>query len=132
VPIVVQGIDALKRSFATLDRNLGKGISEALENAAEPVRTDAQSLALGRIRRMSRSPQWATMRVGTTRDTIVYLAPGRKGVNTIGGGRRKRPNLAGLLLHRAMEPAVEQNAPNVEAQILNELDELFRAWGRLG
>lgn len=132
MPIVVQGIDQLKRSFSALNRNLGKGINEALENAAQPVADDARALALSRIRRMPRSPQWAQMRIGTTRDTIVYVAPATRGVKTIGGTRRKRRNLAPLLLGRAMEPAVASNAPNVESQILRELDDLFAAWGRLG
>jgi hypothetical protein len=51
------------------------------------------------------------MRVGVTRN-LVYVAPRQKG--TRGRGPRRRPNLADLLMSRAMEPALERHTGEIE------------------
>lgn len=127
----VKGATDLIRAFSVLDRNLGRGIKEALENAAEPVRSEAASLAQTQISGMARSRlPWWQMRTGSNL-TTVYVAPQQRGVKTIGKRPRMRPNLATLLLGRAMEPALDNNADRVEDEVLETLDDLFRAWERI-
>ena len=44
---------------------------------------------------------------------------------------RTRPNLATLLLNRAMLPALEHQAPKVEQEVGDALDDAFRRWASL-
>lgn len=86
---------------------------DELEQAAKPAETTAESLAVTTIRNMPRSPQWANMRIGVSRpESIVYMVPFQRGRK-----QARRPNLANLLLQRAMEPALEQTAPEIEKQV---------------
>lgn len=66
------------------------------------------------------------MRVGVTR-TLVYVAPKQRGARF---GPRKRPNLAGLLATRAMEPALDINRPLVERQLEGLLDTVADKFNR--
>src|SRR5262245_35698478 len=92
-----------------------------MRQVAEPVRQDAEQSALSGIRRMPGSPRWARMRVGVTR-TVVYVAPRQRGTR----GRRPggRPNLAGLLMDRAMQPALERHEHETTAAFERLLDEV--------
>jgi hypothetical protein len=125
--IHVEGLRELQRAFARLSHDLSGGVKEALEAAAEPVRSEAASLAHGAITGMSRSRlPWWQMRVGVTRSS-VYVAPVRRGPRA---GSAKRPNLAPRMMNEAMLPALAQNQERVVAQVSRELDELFRFWER--
>jgi hypothetical protein len=62
------------------------------------------------------------MRVGTTR-SLVYVAPVKRGVRGA-ADRRRRPNLAPLLMDRAMEPALAQNEAEVERAFTRLFDEI--------
>ncbi len=92
-------------------------VSQEMENGARAemlaigglVEKDAESFALARIRNMPRSPGWADMRVGANND-LVYVVPSRRGVKR---GKRKRPNLAPLMLQQAMRPAKQKNEPEI-------------------
>jgi hypothetical protein len=98
---------------------------------ADPVRTESETLALQRIPRMPRSPRWARMRVGVTR-TLVYVAPVKRGVKTRGLGGKRRPNLAPLLMDRAMQPALDHHAADLEQRVDHWLDQMadhFNAGG---
>jgi hypothetical protein len=59
------------------------------------------------------------MRIGVTR-TLVYVAPRQRGVR--GQGPKRRPNLADLMMSRAMEPALERHAGELEANVERMLD----------
>lgn len=122
----IEGLRELERAFKLYGRGMEKGLREALEAAAEPVRSDAQSLAVSSIRNIGLP--WSRMRVGVTRRT-AYIAPQERGRNR--NPNRFRPNLKGLLLGRAMEPALAQNIPNVEREIGDALDDLGRMWERV-
>jgi hypothetical protein len=122
----IEGLRELERAFKLYGRGLEKGVREALETAAEPVRTDAQSLAVSSIPNIGLP--WSRMRIGVTRRT-AYVAPQQRGRSTHRG--RKRPNLRGLLLDRAMQPALDQNIGNVEREIGHALDDLGRMWSRV-
>ena len=124
----VEGLRELERAFKLYGRGLERGVREALETAAEPVRTDAQSLAVSSIPRIG--IPWSRMRIGVTRRT-AYIAPNERGKRTQRDPRRGRPNLRNLLLDRAMEPALERNIRNVEREIGDALDDLGRMWSRV-
>lgn len=128
-PVRIEGLRELERAFKLYGRGMEKGLREAMETAAEPVRSDAQSLA-----RVALKPavnvDWSLMRVGVTRRT-AYVAPaqrGRRGRLRPNAGRR---NMRELLLGRAMEPALEQNIGNVEREFDDALKDLARMWARV-
>ncbi len=73
------------------------------------VERDVETFTLTRIRNMPGSPQWSDMRVGANQE-LVYVVPARRGSKR---GRRARPNLAPLILQRAMRPAKTKNEPEI-------------------
>ena len=115
----VTGLAELQRAFRKIDKGLSKELRDSLKKAADPVADLAQSYALGRIRNMPRSPDWADMRVGVSGKAVVYIVPRRK--NRGGPGRA---NLKGLLLERAMDPAVMEK----QDEVVGEVDKML---GRL-
>lgn len=129
-PIRVEGLSDLTRAFTRLDRNLGRGIKEAMEAAADPVRKDASDLVRQNVSGMARSRvPWWSMRVGSTVRS-AFIAPEQRGVKGRGGDRRRRPNLVGRM-DPQMREALARNRDKVEGSVLVELDELFRQWERV-
>lgn len=122
--IRVRGLADLNRALAKADKQVRVGVRKELRQAVEPVRRDAQSLAVSEIPTIGGA--WSRMRVGVTRD-LVYVAPRQRGVKT---GPRKRPNLAELLLGRAMVPALDRNADDVEERIDDMLGRVARDFNR--
>jgi hypothetical protein len=117
----VDGLRDLQRAFAKFGTEEKKRLRGALADAAEPVRARAVELADANIRNIG--DQWDQMRVGVT-SKVVYVAPKqrrRRGAR-VGSGR---PNLAPLLMDRAMSPALEETKP----QVIDLLDGVL---GRLG
>jgi hypothetical protein len=107
--IAVKGLKELTRDFKRMSKDLDKGLTKELQRAAEPAAQKAEELALGKIRNMPRSPHWAGMRIGVARARgVVYMVPAARR-----SSRRARPNLSPLLLERAMQPAVEDTAPEI-------------------
>jgi hypothetical protein len=123
MPIVLRGQHELLASLTHADRALRLGVRRGLRQAAEPVQRSAEELALEKIRRMPRSPKWARMRVGVTRD-FVYVAPRQRGAKGRGHQSARRPNLADLLMDRAMQPALDQHIDEVEARLEELLDRI--------
>lgn len=121
--IRVEGLRELNRAFARADRVLNAELKDGLRDAADPVRADAEALAVSGIPRIGLP--WSRMRVGVTQK-LVYVAPKERGRKR---GRR-RPNLAGLLTERAMVPALEQNTAEVERRVGRVLDTVGREWER--
>jgi hypothetical protein len=115
----------LNRAFRLADKAVHQDLRDALEEAAQPVRSDAQSLATQRIRRIG--PTWARMRVGTA-GGVVYVAPVERGAKGRGNQRFRRPNLADLMMSRAMEPALERNEGRVIARVNEALNDVHRVW----
>jgi hypothetical protein len=122
----VEGLRELEVAFKTYGDGLEKGVREVLATAAEPVRFEAEVLAVASIR--SIGIPWSRMRVGVTR-TTAYVAPGQRGRHT--SVNRRRPNLKNLLLDRAMEPALAANVDRVEVEVVDALDDLAKAWARV-
>ena len=82
-------------------------------------------MATQRIRRIG--PTWARMRVGTE-GGVVYVAPVERGSKGRGNQRFRRPNLADLMMGRAMEPALQQNEDKVIARVNDALNDVARVW----
>jgi hypothetical protein len=121
-PIEILGYRELMRAFAQADKDSRKYVRAAFREVGQPVAAEAEQLAVQKIpritRRSPRGPKWEKMRVGVTR-TLVYVAPRQRGVRS---GPRRRPNMADLLMGRAMEPALEHNEARLEASVERALD----------
>jgi hypothetical protein len=121
----VEGLRDLHRAFQVADRKQAADLKSTLRRVAEPVRVESEMLAASGIPRVGMV--WSRMRVGVTQ-TSVYIAPRQRGSRS---GRRRRPNLAGLLLDRAMVPAITHNQPRVVREVEQMLDDVGRAWERV-
>jgi hypothetical protein len=126
--VVVSGFRETARAFGKVNRQFPKDLRKQLLGAAEPVRADAATLAGAQIRNMGIGKPWSGMRVGGG-VTIVYVAPKLKGRKSKFDSRRRRPNLADLLMERAMKPALERNREEVARRAEKALDEMQRDWG---
>lgn len=67
--------------------------------------------------------RWSAMRVGIA-PTLVYVAPRARR-----SGGSPRPNLAPLLMERAMRPAVDEHSDEVVEKLEVALDGAIRAAG---
>jgi len=129
VPVVVRGIRELSAAFAKADRDVRLGWRHGLRDIAEPVRRDAEQLAVQEISHIG--PRWARMRIGVTR-RVVYVAPRQRGIKATGDRRKARPNLADLLMDRAMEPALHTHEHQIEAATEQLLDHMANDFNRGG
>jgi hypothetical protein len=118
----VEGLRELQRAFKVADVSLHRELRSSLRQVAEPVRADAERLAVAAIPTVG--IQWSRMRVGVT-TTSVYVAPRQRGTRD---QRKRRPKFAGLLLGRAMEPALQHNQTRVMSGMQRVLDEVGRDW----
>ncbi len=114
--VKVHGLKELNRAFARASKDARREVRHVEGEIAEPVRRDAESLASREISHIG--TQWSAMRIGVTRKSI-YVAPKRRN-----RGGSKRPNLAGLLMDKAMQPALKKNQDNIEARVELALDKL--------
>ena len=122
----VEGLRDLQRAFKLADRAQEKDLKVTLRRVAEPVRSEAELLAASGIPRIG--VPWSRMRVGVTQ-TSVYVAPRQRG-DRARGSRRRRPNLAGLLLSRAMLPALAHNQQRVVREVDAMLGRVGSVWER--
>lgn len=111
------GVPELQRAFAEMNRQVQRELKIELRALAEPVRADAARLAAANIGRIG--PQWSRMRVGIT-TRVVYVAPLQRR-----HGGSPRPNLAPLLMDRAMQLALDRH----KGQIVEGLDALLSRAG---
>ncbi len=120
--IKVRGFTELQRALKNADKDTRLGIRKVERQVAEPVRVEAQELAAREISHIGK--EWAAMRIGITQK-LVYVAPKQ---------RRKRgtprPNLAGLLLTKAMEPALEKHREQIERSMEEALDNMADNFNR--
>lgn len=126
-PLHIEGLKELSRAFRLADKELIKELRTSLRKVAEPVRVDAEHLALTEIRRMTLP--WSVMRVGVNQRE-VYVAPKLRGVKTRGRDPRRRPNLFDLLLGRSLEPALEHNEGRVVFEVERMLGKIAADWER--
>lgn len=125
----VQGLAGLQRALAVSNKAIAGDLRDSLKDAAEPVRVSAETLAVVSIPRIG--VPWSRMRVGVTRRS-VYVAPVQRGVKARGNARLRRPNLKGLLLDRAMYPALVQHESSIESRVIDMLDDFARRWATIG
>ena len=116
--VYIKGLKELKRDFGRISKDLDRKLVKALQEAAQPAADKAESYALGRIRNMPGSPDWAGMRIGVARGG-VYLAPAARSRR-----RRSRPNLGPLLMDLAMGPAVEQEQAVIVERVGDLIDKI--------
>ena len=112
----VEGLGDLNRALRRADKDVRAGVRKELRGIAEPIQRTAETLAFSSIRNIGRD--WSRMRIGATLD-LVYVAPQMRGTKT---KARKRSNLADLLMDRAMQPALDQHAPEIERRVGDALD----------
>jgi hypothetical protein len=130
VPVAVTGLRELNAAFALADRKTRLGVRAAQRSIADPIKLDAETLAQDEIRRIGL--RWWRMRIGVTR-TLVYVAPKERGVKSRrAGDPRRRPNLAGLLMTRAMERALEAHRGELETNVERLLDRIADDFNRGG
>lgn len=122
--LVVENLSGMLRAWDVADRETSRELKQALREAAEPVRRDAQTLAIHTIDNMT--VEWSRMRVGVTR-RMVYVAPKKRGTNQ---RHRKRRNLADLLAARAMQPALDHNVTRVRRGVDDAIATVGRKWER--
>lgn len=105
--VEVRGLNELNRTFRQLPADLRREARKDLRSVGEPVKQRAEELAISEISHIG--PKWSRMRLAySAREAALYMAPRQRG-----GRGRSRPNLAGLLMDKAMEPALEQNTERV-------------------
>lgn len=124
--VTVRGYRELYRAFSLADAQLKRELRKTLRDAAEPVRADAETFAYRRIRNIREGDFWSEMRTGVTQRS-VYVVPQPRGTRK---RSRKRPNLADLLMDRAMQPALDRNEKKVVEKIDDLLADIERTWGR--
>lgn len=128
--IRVDGLNELVRAFNAADKALKEDLRDALQEAAAPVRSDAQALASSAIPRNTLA--WSRMRIGMLGGSVVYVAPVERGTKGRGNQRLRRPRFANLLRDRAMNPALARNRSRVERRLEQMLSEVARVWERYG
>lgn len=114
----VTGLAELRRAFRNISKDLDKELRGALIEAASPVKDLAEQFALGGIRNMPKSPDWADMKTGVTGRAVVYVAPFRRN-----SGGSPRPNLKGLL-QQQMDTALDRKQADVVKNVEQMLDDL--------
>lgn len=118
----VRGLRELNRAFKVADKSLRKNWRREQRAIGEPVAAMAQTLAIARIPGLTKSVSWSQMRVGVT-TRVVYVAPrSRRKTGS------KRPNLAPLLMNRAMLPALKANEENTVRRVDNMLVRMSNDW----
>jgi hypothetical protein len=122
--VIVHGLDQIQRDLAKSGPAVSAAMRAGLRESAGPTAQLAQELSLARIRRMHLSPQWAQTRIGVTRHAI-YVVPKQRGTRN-SRDSRSRPNLVGLMMGRAFEPALEAGAGLVEARVSSLLGQVIR------
>lgn len=136
----VAGLAELNRALARTSKEVRVGIRKELREIAEPIRAEAQQLAVTEIRgirlaqarrsnrrrRSTGTPKhWERMRTGLTlSENVIYVAPRERGVKTRGDDPRRRPNLADLLMGRSMEPALQHHVHQIEDRVGAAIDRI--------
>lgn len=116
----------LQRAFARADVVESRELRNALKDAAEPVRSQAEALAVTGITRMTTLP-WSHMRTGVTQKE-VYVTVRERGVKSRGRNSFRRPKFKYLMRQRALQPALDRNIGQAERRIEAMLGTVARTW----
>lgn len=112
--VAIKGREELERAFLEVRREVLLELKPAIAQVANEVRQDAETRAGAEISNIG--PRWQRMRLGVTLKA-VYIAPRSR---RQGGSPRK--NLAGLLMDRAMQPALDEHGEKVVHRISEVCD----------
>lgn len=127
--LAIEGLRELRLAFKVAGVGMEKDLDAGLRSAAEPVKSEAQALAVSQIPNMGPPASglpWSSMRIGIARNS-VYVAPANRSTR----GRRRRRNLFDLLLGRSLEPALDANVSRVEQEVKDVVRDMGRAWSRV-
>lgn len=116
--VKVEGLREFQRACNKAPKDARKEMRKRLKAVGEPVRAEAERLAAGGISNIG--PRWSRMKTGRTASG-VYVAPRARR-----GGGTPRPNLAPLLLTRAMIPALTNKSEEVVREFEDMIDNLVR------
>ena len=105
----IEGLRELSRGLKGVSKDVSRQFTRELRDAGEGVRALAEQKADSDISHIG--PRWGRMRLGVT-TRAVYIAP----MSRRQGGS-PRPNLAGLLVSRAMIPAAVEGEPEVIVKV---------------
>jgi hypothetical protein len=119
----IRGLKELDRAFGRVNKGVQSGMRAELQKAAEPVARTAEEYALREVTNIGSA--WSMMR-SVAKSGSVYVAPQKRGRKK---GPQKRPNLATLLMDRAMEPALEKEGPGVVEKVEDLVDRWSLAEG---
>jgi hypothetical protein len=128
--IQVDGFNDLDKALREIDLGLEKEMRAALLEIVEPIRRDAELLAVDEITGLhkqaaSGDPKWSRMRVGRTVDGL-YIAPKERGRQQ---GAGKRPQFGTTLVTKAMQPAFDRHGIEVDLKLEEMLDVVVREAG---
>ncbi len=120
----IEGLAQTQNALRRVNRDAAKRMREELAVVAEPVKRDAESFAIGAFPPRDTGsggigPEWYKMRVGIT-SRIVYVAAATRSRDPL----LKRSNLVGLMLDRAMIPALEKNEETIFGGVEGMFDRL--------
>jgi hypothetical protein len=123
-PVIVSGFTQLERDLKASSPLMLKAMRTGLTLAMEPIKRDADRLALSQLSGMKRSkkkpPPWSEQKIGQT-TSEVYMVPTEKGARAKQTAASRRPNFATLMLGRSYDPALESN----RVQVLNTVDNVI-------
>lgn len=107
--IRIKGQAEVEAAFLSLRKEVLAELRPALREIAQPVRELASEKAMENIRNIGAA--WSRMRVGVT-TKVVYIAPTSRR-----HGGSPRPNLAALLMDKAMQPALDESQGEIVAKL---------------
>jgi hypothetical protein len=126
-PIIVTGFTQLERDLKATGPEMLKAMRTGLTIAVQPIKKDADALALTKISGMKRArksarrhagfigpllPAWSVQKTGQNTKE-VYMVPTEKGARARENSALRRPNFAGLMLGKSYDPALEANRVQV-------------------
>jgi hypothetical protein len=126
--VEVVGLAELRRAFQVAGNGLARDLNDALKAAGEPVRQDAQTLAVSNISRIG--IPWSRMRLGIQRHS-VYVAPVERGTKSRTLTGKRRPRFKTKLLDEAMAPALARNSDRVAQEFEDAVKDMGKAWARV-
>lgn len=116
--IRIRGLTELLNGLERADHALKLEVQNAIRDAGNIIRTDAEGRAATQIRNITEP--WTHMRLGFAHN-VAYIAPRERGTrNPV----YRRPKFGLLLLDEAMNPAVEANRDRVERAAMDAIDDL--------
>ena len=139
-PIIVSGFSELERDLKASSPKMLKAMRTGLTIAVQPIKRDADRLALTQLSGMKRArktagreagfigpllPAWSVQKTGENTKE-VYMVPTEKGARAKENAALRRPNFAGLMLGKSYDPALEAN----RVQVLNTVEHVIGSVAR--